>query len=122
MEWPEILRRRTMAFAIAIVRFCRTLPYSIEGDVFRRQLLKAGTSIGANYRASCCGRTARETKAKLGVAVEEADESEYWLLILSEFDLGDGGLRTPLLKEIGEIIRVLAASRRGLNESRPYER
>jgi four helix bundle protein len=115
MEWPEILRRRTMAFAIAIVEFCRTLPHSLEGDVFRRQLLKSGTSVGANYRACCCGRTPRETKAKLGVAVEEADESEYWLLILSEFDLGDARLRNPLLKEIGEIIRVLAASRRGMN-------
>jgi four helix bundle protein len=50
MEWAEQLRRRTMAFAVAIVKFYRTLPRTIEGDVFRKQLLKAGTGVGANYR------------------------------------------------------------------------
>jgi len=53
-----------------------------------RQLLKAGASVGANYRASCCGRS-DEWFSKLCVAREEADESEYWLSILSEIELGN---------------------------------
>jgi four helix bundle protein len=54
-SWPEEMRRRTRAFALDVIRFCRTLPHTVEADVFRRQLLKSGTSVGANYRAACQG-------------------------------------------------------------------
>ena len=99
-----------MAFALAIVRFCRTLPHTVEGEVFRKQLLKAGTSVGANYRASCRGRTTREKLAKLGIALEEADESDYWLSILATFTSGNAEQRQWLLKEAGELIRIFSAS------------
>lgn len=99
-----------MAFAVAIVRFCRTLPHNAEGDVFRKQLLRAGTSVGANYRSSCRGRSTREKQAKLGIALEEADESDYWLTILATFDLGNTEQRQWLLKEAGELIRIFSSS------------
>jgi four helix bundle protein len=118
MEFAEVLRRRTMAFAIAIVHFCRTLPRTPEGDVFRRQLLRAGTSVGANYRASGCGRSDREWAAKLGIAVEEADECVYWLDLLDAIKLGDTAQRTDARMEAAELTRLLAASIRTFKSSR----
>jgi four helix bundle protein len=110
MRSPEDLRRRTKAFALAVIRFCRTLPYTVEGDVFRRQLLKSGTSIGANYRAACRGRSPAEKKARIGVVMEESDESQYWLELLDEVRLGDVDQRGPLLKESGELTAIFTAS------------
>ena len=75
-----------------------------------RQLLKAGTSVGANYRASCCGRSDGEWFSKLCVAREEADESEYWLSILSDIELGNRAKRKVLLVESQELTRLLSKS------------
>lgn len=99
-----------MAFALAVVRYCRTLPHNIEADVFRKQFLKAGTSVGANYRASCRGRSPRERKAKLGIALEEADECGYWLDILETFQLGNDSQRKWLMVEVAELTRIFATS------------
>ena len=118
MEWPEVFRRRTMGFALAVVRFCRTLPRDIESDVFRKQLPRAGTSVGANYRASCRGRSPRETRAKLGIALEEADECDYWLSILDHFKLGDLEQREWLKKEALELTRILATATRTMARQR----
>ena len=108
MEFAEIMRRRTMKFALAIIRFCRTLPRDAEGSVIRYQLLKSGTSVGANYRSSCRGRTTREKRSKLGIALEEADESDYWLAILEFTDRGNKEQRKWLLAECGELIGIFA--------------
>ena len=89
MTWPEKMKIRTKKFALDTVRFCRTLPHNIECDVYRRQLIKAGTSVGANYRATCRGRSTAEKKAKISIAVEEADECQYWLELLEELAIGD---------------------------------
>ena len=110
MEWPEVMRRRTKAFALDVVRFCRTLPHTVEGDVFRRQLLKSGTSVGANYRATCRGRSPAEKKAKMRVVLEESDESQFWLEILTDVNLGNAQLRAPLLKEATELTAIFTTS------------
>jgi four helix bundle protein len=110
MEFAELMRRRTFAFALAVVQFCRTLPYTAESDVFRGQLLRSGTSVGANYRASCRGRSPREKGSKLGIALEEADESEYWLSLLDRLDLGNAERRRALLKECGELVAIFSRS------------
>ena len=110
MEWPEIMRRRTKAFAPAVIRFCRTLPHTVESDVFRKQLVRSGTSVGANYRASCRGRSPAEKKAKLGISLEESDESQYWLELLEEVNLGDAVQRSALLKEATELTAILTTS------------
>jgi four helix bundle protein len=99
-----------MAFALAVVRYCRTLPHDIEADVFRKQFLKAGTSVGANYRASCRGRSPAERRAKLGIVLEESDECEYWLVILDTFDLGEPSQRKWLGSEAAELTRIFATS------------
>jgi four helix bundle protein len=115
VDWPAQLRERTKKFALATIRFCRTLPHTVEGDVFRRQLLKSGTSVGANYRGTCRGRSKAEKRAKLGVVIEESDESEYWLELLETAALGNPEQRTWLLKEAGELTALFVSCRRGMD-------
>ena len=110
MDFSEMLRRRTFAFAKGVVLFCRNLPRDEEGRVFRYQLVKAGTSVGANYRASCRGRSDKEKQSKLGVTLEEADECGYWLELLQAVSVGDPKERAALLEESREFIRIFAAS------------
>jgi four helix bundle protein len=105
------LRQRTKKFALDDVRFCRTLPHAVEGDVFRRQLLKSGTSVGANYRATCRGRSPAEKKAKLGIAIEESDESLYWLELLDTLNLGQANERRRLMKEADELTAIFVTGR-----------
>ena len=73
------LRERTMGFAVAVLRFCRTMPETPEGRHVRAQLLRAGTATAANYRAACRGKSRADFIAKLGTVIEEADESDFWL-------------------------------------------
>ena len=102
-----MLRRRTFAFAKGVVLFCRNLPRDEEGRVFRYQLVKAGTSVGANYRVSCRGRSDKEKQSKLGVTLEEADECGYWLELLQAVSVGDPKERAALLEESLEFLRIL---------------
>ena len=83
MSSPEELRQRTKRFAIRIVRLYRSLPMKGDAQVIGKQLLRSGTSIGANYRAACRGCSRAEFISNLGTVVEEADETMYWLKLLS---------------------------------------
>ncbi|HEX6974485.1 MAG TPA: four helix bundle protein [Vicinamibacterales bacterium] len=117
MHWIEGLQKRTRSFALAVVRFSMALPRTPEMSVFRYQLVKSGTSVGANYRATCRGRSPAEKIAKCGVAIEESDETAYWLEMLTDLNLGDSRERTRLLKEADELTAILYSCRRGLKES-----
>jgi len=105
------LKRRTKLFALRILKLAAALPNTIEGRTIRGQLVRAGTSIGANYRATCRARSRAEFIAKIGVVEEESDESGYWLELII-----DGGLMAakrvkPLLDEADELTRIMASSR-----------
>ena len=78
------LRRRTKQFAIGIVRLCRSLPPMPEARIISNQLLRCGTSVGANYRAVCRARSRADFISKIGIVVEEADESVFWLELMVE--------------------------------------
>src|SRR5882757_10785574 len=78
------LRARTRKFAIRIVHVYRSLPRNEESRVIGRQLLRSGTSVGANYRAACRARSKAEFVAKLGIVLEEADETVFWLELFQE--------------------------------------
>src|SRR5207244_10490699 len=80
----EELKRRTKEFAIRIVKLFRSLPKTEEARVIGRQLLRSGTSVAANYRAVCRARSKAEFISKIGVVVEEADETVFWLELLGE--------------------------------------
>src|SRR5436305_391415 len=81
------LKARTRQFAIRIIRLYKSLSHNEESRVIGRQLLRSGTSIGANYRAACRGRSKAEFIAKLGIVLEEADETVFWLELLPEAGL-----------------------------------
>ena len=107
----EMLQRRTKAFAFDVLRIVRKLPESTEGRIIGRQLLRAGLSVAANYRASCRARSRAEFIAKIGVVVEEADETMFWLGALSEFSILRDLSVDTLLRECQEIVSIFVASR-----------
>ena len=88
----------------------KSLPKTIEGRVIGNQLIRSGTSVGANYRAACRARSKAEFIAKLGVVIEEADESAFWLEIIIESNLLKKELIKPLLNETNEIIAIMVSS------------
>ena len=76
------LKRRTKRFALRVIKLVAALPKTVEGRTIGNQLVRAGTSVGANYRAACRARSKAEFIARLGVVEEEADESEYWMELI----------------------------------------
>lgn len=78
--------------------------------MFRRQLLRAGTSVGANYRACCRGKSPKTKKFKMSIVLEEADECEYWLLILESSKLGNAEQRQLLLRESQELTAIFSSA------------
>jgi four helix bundle protein len=108
---PEELRIRTKKFGLRIIRLYRALPRSAEAQVMGRQLLRCGTSVGANYRAACRSRSDAEFVAKLGVVIEEADETAYWLELLEESGPVAEQLLRDLKRETDELTRIFVAAR-----------
>ena len=109
-ERAQDLRNRTRRFAVRLGRFLRTLPRDPVTLEIVRQLAKAGGSVSANYHACCRARSRAEFIAKLGVAVEEADETEHWLLVLIESDIGRGAELDRLYDEARQLRAILKAS------------
>src|SRR5882672_3667704 len=86
---PAILKQRSMEFAVLIAKLCRVVRRSPDGRAIANQLFRSATSVAANYRASCRARSLREFVAKLGVVVEECDESLFWLELLARLSVAD---------------------------------
>src|SRR5438045_4736891 len=93
------LERRTKQFAIRIIAFAATLPYGKIGDVIRYQLVKSGTSVGANYREANRAESRNDFIHKIAIVEKEASESQYWLEICDEAKLGEVEQRAWLLQE-----------------------
>jgi four helix bundle protein len=106
------LKNRTKQFAIRIVKLFRSLPKTDESRVIGKQLLRLGTSVAANYRAVCRARSKNEFIAKIGVVVEEADETVFWLELLVETAILDVSRLGPLMNEANELLAIFAASQR----------
>src|SRR2546430_16999035 len=98
----EELRNRTKRFALRIIRLFRSLPKSTEAQVLGKQLLRSGTSIGANYRSAGRARSKAEFVSKIGVVLEEADETVFWLELLCESEIVKPELLQELLREANE--------------------
>ena len=107
---PEQVRNRTKQFAIRIVRLFRSLPKTDEARTIGRQLLRSGTSVAANYRAVCRARSKAEFIAKIGVVVDEADETVFWLELLIETGIVSEEKLRDLLNEANELVAIFAAS------------
>ena len=119
----EDLKKRTKQFALRILKLVAALPNTVEGRAIAGQLVRAGTSVAANYRAACRGRSKAEFIAKLGTVEEEADESAFWMELITEGVLLPSHKVEPLLAEAVELRKIMAKSRisasRTLKQSRP---
>ena len=104
------LKERTKEFALRIIEFVETLPRGRTTDVIGGQLLRAGTSVGANYRSSCRDRSPADFIAKMGIVEEEADESLYWMELLIEAGIVKPENIEALMKEGDELLAITVAS------------
>src|SRR5437764_10607904 len=105
------LLQRTKQFGLTILRLVDRLPNTVAGRAVAGQLIRCGTSVGANYRAACRGRSKREFVAKLGVVEEEADESAYWLELIAESRLLDPAELRPVYAEAQALRKIMARSK-----------
>jgi four helix bundle protein len=112
LEKATELKRQTKSFAVRIVNLFRSLQRSPDAQTLGKQLLRSGTSVGANYRAVCRARSQAEFIARMGIVVEEADEAVFWLELLSETVVLSPERPKDLLKEANELVRIFGASLR----------
>jgi four helix bundle protein len=105
------LKKRTKLFALRVLKLAAALPRTIEGNAIKGQLVRSGTSVGANYRAACRGRSRVEFIAKIGIVEEEADESAFWLELIIEGAFLAKNRVKPLLDEANELTKIMASSR-----------
>ncbi|HZQ18143.1 MAG TPA: four helix bundle protein [Terriglobales bacterium] len=106
------MRARTKKFALRVIRLFQHLPRSSEAQILGRQLLRSGTSVGANYRAAGRARSRAEFVSKIALVVEEADETVFWLECLIESGIVRQELLQDLLTEANELVAIFAASHR----------
>src|SRR4051812_11708727 len=104
------LQKRTRDFAVRIVKMFRSLPTSSEAQVLGKQVLRIGTSVAANYRAACRARSKQEFIAKLGIVVEEIDETEFWLDMLIACEIAPQSRLSGLVTEPKELLAIFTAS------------
>jgi four helix bundle protein len=104
------LKARTKRFALDVLAFRRTLPATDEGADIGRQLSRSATGVAANYRAACRSRSDAEFAARIGVVLEEADESAFWMEIVTEAGLSKQSQALRLLDEANQLTAIFAAS------------
>jgi four helix bundle protein len=109
---PEILKERLTAFSVAVIGLCREVRARRDGAAIADQLSDSATSMAATYRSACRARSRREFIAKLGIAVEESDETVGWLDTILRDGMAPEASGRPLLTEAQELLAILAASRR----------
>lgn len=108
---PKELQDRTRRFALDIVALSEHLPQTIPGKHIGVQLVRSATSVAANYRAACRGRSRSEFAAKIGTVLEEADESDFWLGFAVDAMLLSRADTAALMKEADELVAIFAQSR-----------
>lgn len=112
----EQFKQRTKEYGLRIIRLVESLPSRRTTSTIGRQLLRAGTSVGANYRAACRGRSVADTLSKLALVEEEADETLYWLELLVEADVVPENQLRDLMNEGDQIVAMTVASIKTLRE------
>ncbi|HSI10835.1 MAG TPA: four helix bundle protein [Chthoniobacter sp.] len=106
----EELKLRTKQFALRTIKLVRSLPKDVPGKVLTNQRMRSATSVGANYRSACRGRSKAEWRAKLGICLEEVDESAYWLELMIEDEMLPRPRVEPLWKEADELCAIFYAA------------
>ncbi|PYJ38247.1 MAG: four helix bundle protein [Verrucomicrobia bacterium] len=106
------LKARTKQFALRVIKLVDALPRTIQGRAVANQIIRSATSVAANYRAACRARSRAEFIAKIGVVEEEADETAFWLELIIDSALLTQTRVRPLLTEAGELVAIMAVSRK----------
>jgi four helix bundle protein len=112
------LEKRTKEFAIEIIRFVGTFPKTKESDIIGYQLIKSGTSVGANYREANRAESHNDFIHKIGVVEKEASESQYWLEICQAINLGNTEKLKCLYKECSEFVAIFTSAGKTAKERR----
>ena len=115
----EDLNRRFREFAYSILPVCKALMPDKISNIIQGQLLRSAFSAAANYRASCKAQSRKSFKSKLSIALEEIDESLFWLEAIRDLKLAGEQIYAAPLKEADELTRILAATRRTLENKKP---
>jgi four helix bundle protein len=118
----ETFKQRTKNVGLRVIKLAASLPHGREADVLARQLLRSGTSIGANYRSACRAKSVPDIISKLSNVEEEGDESLYWLELLAESSVVRAKRIGHLYQEIDEIVAMIVASIKTLRERLPPKR
>ena len=113
------LKIRSKNFALATIRFYRTLPKSADAQVLGKQLLRSATSVGANIRAAFRGWSKKEFYAKLGIVIEETYECIYWLELIIESGLSNGEVAKNLHQESKELLLIFYSIYKKKNDEEP---
>jgi len=109
---PSELKERSKEFALRVLKLTAALPKTIEGRAIANQLVRSGTSVAANHRTACRARSRNEFVAKLGIVLEEADETQLWLELVIAGKLLPAKQVQPLLDEASELVAIFVASRK----------
>jgi len=106
----EVMKNRTKEFAKQVIKLCRQLPETREGRLIGNQIFRSGTSVGSNYRAVCRARSKPDFIAKVGIVLEEVDETLYWLELIVETNIMEDKNLNHLMKEADELTAIFVAS------------
>lgn len=104
------MKQRTKKFAVRVIKMTEALPNTRAADVIAKQLIRSSSSVGANYRAALRARSQADFISKIGITIEETDESEYWIELLVDCEIVKSERMTELLKEANELIAILTAT------------
>ncbi len=107
-----------MRFAVRVMCFCRTLPETWEGRHVADQLFRSGTSVAANYHATCRARSHRDFISKIGIVVEESDESVFWLTFAGRSGMQESAEQKELLGEGRELLAIFIQSAKTASANR----
>jgi four helix bundle protein len=107
---PDELKARTRAFALRIIRLAESLPETATAKVIRNQLIRCGSSVGANYRAACRARSRADFVSKMGIVEEETDETLYWMELLIDAGIVKRSRIADLLDEADQILSIVISS------------
>ena len=111
-EFSEGFKKRTQEFALRIIKLYKVLSMTAECQVIGKQLLRSGTSVAANYRAACRARSKAEFLSKMSIVVEEADESVFWLELLTATGIIPAKQLNSLLSEANEILAIVSKAKK----------
>ena len=112
IQYREELKLRLRKFVLDLIKLCQNIPYSKESKIITDQLLRSGSSVYANYRASNRARSKAEFFSKICIVVEEADETEMWLDLLIHSEISNTPDTVRIHQESIEILKIMATTRK----------